>query len=81
MIESILLNPRLIEAVPDRLLAEHGSGAAAVQADDSVTCNRKVSHLEDRVRELERQLGRKPLGIEILKEAPGLLRLYERRED
>ena len=50
-----------------RLMTE--GGAAAVQADDSVTGNAEVRRLEERVRELERQLGRKTLEVEILKEA------------
>ena len=50
-----------------RLMSE--SGATAVQADDAVTGNGDVRRLEERVRELERQLGRKTLEAEILKEA------------
>ena len=50
-----------------RLMAE--GGAVAVQADDGVTGNGDVRRLEERVRELERQLGRKTLEVEILKEA------------
>lgn len=50
-----------------RLMTE--GGAVAVQADDGVTGNGEVRRLEDRVRELERQLGRKTLEVEILKEA------------
>lgn len=41
----------------------------AVTDDDGVTGNRQVRQLEERVRELERQLGRKTLENEILKEA------------
>ena len=37
--------------------------------DDDVTSNRVVRQLEDRVREPERQLGRKTLEVEILREA------------
>ncbi len=44
-------------------------GATAVQADDGVTGNGEVRRLEERVRELERHLGRKTLEVEILKEA------------
>ena len=51
-----------------RRLASEG-GAAAVTADDGVTSNVEVRRLEDRIRELERQLGRKTLEVEILKEA------------
>ena len=50
-----------------RLMTE--GGAVAVQADDSVTGNGEVRRLEERVRELERQLGRMTLEVEILKEA------------
>ena len=44
-------------------------GAVAVSGDDDVTSNRAVRQMEDRIRELERQLGRKTLEAEILKEA------------
>lgn len=44
-------------------------GAVAVSEDDNVTSNRAVRQMEDRMRELERQLGRKTLEVEILKEA------------
>jgi transposase len=50
-----------------RLMLE--GGAVAVSNDDEVTSNRAVRQLEDRIRELERQLGRKTLEVEILKEA------------
>lgn len=50
-----------------RLMTE--GGAVAVQADDGVTGNGEVRRLEERVRELERQLGRKTFEVEILKEA------------
>ena len=50
-----------------RLMLEGGS--VAVAGDDDVTSNRTARQLEDRVRELERQLGRKTLEVEILKEA------------
>jgi transposase len=51
-----------------RRLASEG-GAAAVTADDGVTSNVEVRRLEERIRELERHLGRKTLEVEILKEA------------
>ena len=35
----------------------------------AMTSNRTVRQMEDRIRELERQLGRKTLEVEILKEA------------
>ena len=44
-------------------------GAVAVQADDAVTGNAELRRLDERMRELERQLGRKTLEVEILKEA------------
>lgn len=50
-----------------RLMTE--GGTVAVQADDSVTGNGEVRRMEERIRELERQLGRKTLEVEILKEA------------
>lgn len=50
-----------------RLMLE--GGAVAVSGDDDVTSNRAVRQMEDRIRELERQLGRKTLEAEILKEA------------
>ena len=50
-----------------RLMLEGGS--VAVAEDDDVTSNRVVRQMEDRIRELERQLGRKTLEVEILREA------------
>jgi transposase len=50
-----------------RLLSE--GGAAAVDSDEPVIGNSEVKKLEDRVRELERILGRKTLENEILREA------------
>jgi transposase len=50
-----------------RLMIE--GGQEAVRADDEVVPAADVRRLEDRVRELERQLGRKTLEVEILKEA------------
>ncbi|SEL93379.1 transposase [Roseivivax marinus] len=41
----------------------------AVSEDDDVTSNRAVRQMEDCIRELERQLGRETLEVEILKEA------------
>ena len=43
--------------------------AVAVSEDDDVTSNRTVRQMEKRIRELERQLGRKTLEAEILREA------------
>jgi transposase len=50
-----------------RLLSE--GGAAAVDSDEPVVGNSEVKKLEERVRELERMLGRKTLEAEILREA------------
>ena len=50
-----------------RLMVEGGS--VAVTGDDDVTSNKLVRQLEQRIRELERHLGRKTLEVEILKEA------------
>jgi len=50
-----------------RLMLEGGS--VAVTGDDEVTSNKLVRQMDERIRELERQLGRKTLEVEILKEA------------
>ena len=50
-----------------RLMLEGGS--VAVSEDDEVTSNRVVRQLEERIRDLERHLGRKTLEAEILREA------------
>ena len=50
-----------------RLMLE--GGAVAVSDDDDVTSNRVVREMDGRIRELERQLGRKTMEVEILKEA------------
>ena len=50
-----------------KLMLEGGS--IAVAADDSVTGNKAVRDMQARIRELERQLGRKTMEVEILKEA------------
>ena len=50
-----------------RLMLEGGS--VAVTGDDDVTSNRLVRQMDQRIRELERQLGRKTMEVEILKEA------------
>jgi len=49
-------------------------GHEAVRADDKVLPAADLRRLEERVRELERQLGRKTLEVEILKEALDLAR-------
>jgi transposase len=54
-------------------------GVVAVSEEDDVTSNRAVRQMEERIRELERQLGRKPLEVEILKEALG--RSYSKKSD
>lgn len=50
-----------------KLMLEGGS--VAVTGDDDVTSNKRVRQMEDRIRELERQLGRKTLEAEVLREA------------
>jgi len=70
-----------------KLMLEGGS--IAVSGDDSVTSNKTVRDMETRIRELERQLGRKTMEVEILKEAldksrlkkPTLLAQSLKRED
>jgi len=49
-------------------------GKEAVRADDEVVAASEVRRLEERVRELERLLGRKTMEVEILKEALELAR-------
>ena len=44
-------------------------GREAVRVDDEVIGAARVRQLEERIRELERLLGRKTLEVEILKEA------------
>src|SRR5947208_2628248 len=55
-----------------RLMSE--GGREAVQADDEVVPVAELRRLEERVRDLERLLGRKTLENEILKEALALAR-------
>jgi transposase len=55
-----------------RLMSE--GGQEAVRADEDVVAASEVRRLEERVRELERQLGRKTMEVEILKEALDLAR-------
>src|SRR3954467_8660553 len=50
-----------------RLMSE--GGAAAVGSDEPVVGSSEVRRLEERIRELERLVGRKTLEIEILREA------------
>ena len=50
-------------------------GKEAVRADDQVVAASDVRRLEERVRELERLLGRKTMEVEILKEALDLARV------
>lgn len=50
-----------------RLMLEGGS--VAVADDDEVTGNKTVRQMEERIRELERQLGKKTQEVDILKEA------------
>jgi transposase len=51
-----------------RKLMREGGGEA-VRTDGPVVSDAELRRLEERVRELERQLGRKTLEVEILKEA------------
>ena len=53
-------------------------GKEAVRADDEVVAASQVRRLEERVRELERLLGRKTVELEILKEALDLARAKKR---
>jgi len=55
-----------------RLMSE--GGKEAVRADDDVVAASEARKLEERVRDLERLLGRKTLEVEILKEALELSR-------
>jgi transposase len=55
-----------------RLMSE--GGKEAVRVDDDVVAASEVRRLEERVRELERLLGRKTMEVEILKEALDLAR-------
>ena len=50
-----------------RLMSE--GGQVAVRADEDVVAASRARELEQRVRELERLLGRKTLEVEVLKEA------------
>jgi transposase len=54
-------------------------GKEAVRADEDVVAASEVRRLEERVRELERLLGRKTTEVEILKEKPGELWCYSVR--
>ena len=60
-----------------RLMLEGGS--VAVSEDDDVTSNKVFRQLEERVRELEGELGRKTLEAEILREAVDKSRSKNRR--
>jgi transposase len=55
-----------------RLMSD--GGREAVRADDEVVAAAELRRLEERVRDLERMLGRKTLEVEILKEALDLAR-------
>ena len=54
-------------------------GKEAVRADDQVVAASEMRRLEERVRELERLLGRKTMEVELLKEALDLARQKNRR--
>ena len=53
-------------------------GKEAVRADEDVVAASEVRRLEERVRDLERLLGRKTMEVEILKEALDLARVKNR---
>jgi hypothetical protein len=53
-------------------------GKEAVRPDEDVVAASEVRRLEERVRELERLLGRKTMEVEILKEALDLARVKNR---
>lgn len=53
-------------------------GKEAVRADADVVAASEVRRLEQRVRDLERLLGRKTMEVEILKEALDLVRVKNR---
>jgi len=55
-----------------RLMSD--GGREAVRADDEVVAAAELRRLRERVRDLERMLGRKTLEVEILKEALDLTR-------
>jgi transposase len=59
-----------------RRMAE--GGREAVRADDELIGAARVRQLEERIRELERRLGRKTLEVEILKEALSAARAKSR---
>jgi transposase len=59
-----------------RLMSE--GGKEAVRADEDVVAASEVRRLEERVRDLERLLGRKTMEVEILKEALDLARVKNR---
>jgi transposase len=56
-------------------------GREAVRADDDVVPAAELRRLEERVRDLERLLGRKTMENEILKEALDLARAERRVQD
>lgn len=55
-------------------------GAVAVQGEDAMTGNAELRRIEERMRELERQLGRKTLEVQIFKEALARADKNRRRE-
>ena len=66
------LSPSLVFRWRLQLMSE--GGQEAVRADDEVIAVSEVRRLQERVRELERLLGRKTMEVEILKEALDLAR-------
>lgn len=79
---SISVVARRNGAAPDlltrwrRLMLQGGS--VAVTGDDEVTSTKPVRLMEDHVRELEHQLGRKTLEVDLLKQALDKARLKDR---
>jgi|SRR5258705_5205640 transposase len=58
--------------------ADERRGKEAVRTDDAVVAASEMRRLQERVRELERLLGRKTMEVEILKEALDLARAKNR---
>jgi predicted RNase H-like nuclease (RuvC/YqgF family) len=57
---------------------ETEGGKEAVRVNEDVVAASEVRRLEERIRELERLLGRKTMEVEILKEALDLARVKKR---
>lgn len=68
-ISVVALQWRGSEPVVSLAPAHARRGSVAVSEDDDVTSNKVVRQMEDCIRKLERQLGRKSLEAEVLREA------------